>query len=88
MIDFGAAVLSCFVAIVAMIAAQRMNGTSSLAEKIAVSIIGGGALMHLVGSLSTQFYQSGDLMLLAGIAIYMAFKYLHRSKVPEKQHEK
>ena len=84
MIDYWEVALSCFVAVAAMIAARHMNGTSSLSEKIAVSIIGGGALMHLTGALSDHLDQAADLMLLSGIAIYMAGKYLMRAKQPEK----
>jgi hypothetical protein len=81
MIDIFLASVSSFVAIASIIAVNKFNGTSSLAEKIAVSIVGGGALMNLVGLLSSQLTRSpADLMLLSGIAIYMTFKYLTQKK--------
>lgn len=82
MIDIFFASVSSFVAIASIIAVNKFNGTSSLAEKIAVSIVGGGALMNLVGLLSSQLTRSpADLMLLSGIAIYMTFKYLTQKKI-------
>jgi hypothetical protein len=85
MIDILFAGISSFVAIASIIAVNKFNDTSALAEKIAVSIVGGGALMNLVGLLSSQLTTvPADLMLLSGIAIYMTFKYLARGEKPEK----